>query len=166
MLPDARADVQAGHNYYTRNMSDAKISPTDYSILAGSPLINNGMAVNGSVLFDFSNHRRPAGGLYDIGAMEYNGGADTLLHTFSEKPLLLPNPVHTALLLKFLSTTIKKTTVNIYTLKGELVMKQYHQVTVPGIQELRIAVDKLSAGIYFYTVIDEKEISTGKFIKL
>jgi Right handed beta helix region/Secretion system C-terminal sorting domain len=166
MLPDAKADVQITQNYFTRNVSDALISLSDYSVLPGSPLINKGNAVTGAVLFDFRNHRRPAGGLFDIGAMEYDGGIDSLMHTFSEKPLLSPNPVHASVTLKFLSIAIKKTAINIYTLKGELVLQQYHQVTVPGIQELHIPVDKLSAGVYFYSVNDDKEISSGKFIKL
>jgi hypothetical protein len=166
MIPNAAADVQLKNNFFSRTIAAAGISVTDYTILPGSPLINMGYAGNGAIAFDSRNHRRPAGGLYDIGAMEYDAGIDTLLYTFSEKPLLFPNPVSTTITIKYLSVDAKKIVVNIYTLNGEQLLQQSSQPIIPGIQQLHIEVGNLPSGIYFYFILDEKEISSGKFIKL
>ena len=165
MIPNATADIQLKNNYFSRSITAAGISATDYTILPGSPLINQGYADNGAITFDFNNHKRPVGGLYDIGAMEYAGGADTLLHTFSDKPLLFPNPVNTTLSIKYLSAAVTKTILHIYALSGQQVLQQYNQVIAPGIQELHVAVDALPCGLYIYSIQNGTVITYGKFIK-
>jgi len=166
MIPDRNSDVELKNNFFSLNIRDAKISLNDYSILAGSPLINTGIADKFTLLFDFNDHRRPVGGLYDIGAIEYDGGADTLLHTVKENPVLFPNPAYSVLKIKYLSLSNKKTVTNIYSAGGKLLLQQTDEPLQPGIQELHIDVRKLQRGIYFYAVRDENKIASGKFIKL
>ncbi|MGG9961989.1 choice-of-anchor Q domain-containing protein [Ferruginibacter sp. SUN106] len=165
MIPNAIADIQLKNNYFSRTIAEAGISPTDYSILPGSPLINQGYPANGAITFDFNNHRRPVGGLYDIGAIEYSGGVDTMLHTFSDKPLLFPNPVNSTLTIKYLSIAITKTILHVYALSGAQVMEKYSQVITPGIQELHVGVDHLPGGVYVYAIQNGMNITYGKFIK-
>ena len=166
MAPIAGTDVQLKNNNFSRTITEAGISSVDYTILPGSPLINSGYPYNNTIQFDFRNHRRPAGGLYDIGAMEYDAGSDTLLHTFNERPLLFPNPVHSLLNIKYLSINLTKTVFTIYAVTGALVLQQYNQVIIPGIQELQIPVSKFATGIYVYSIQNGKEITYGKFIKI
>lgn len=165
MIPNAIADIQLKNNFFSRTITGAGISATDYTILAGSPLINTGYADNNAIDFDFRNHRRPAGGLYDIGAMEYDAGIDTLLHTFSEKPLLYPNPASGKLIIKYLSLTAKKLEVNIFTSVGNRLMQQSNIVIAPGMQQLQIDVSHLAGGIYLYSIQDGNEIFSGKLLK-
>lgn len=166
MIPNAASDVQLNNNFFTRNIAAAGISPNDYSVLPHSPLINQGYPDNVSISTDFKNKRRPVGGLFDIGAMEYDLGNDTLLHTFSEKPVLFPNPVYSTLTIRYLSVELTKTAIRIYTLKGELVHQEFQQVALPGIQEVQINVSKLLPGLYVYAVQTDAALSYGKFIKL
>jgi len=166
MAPIAGTDLQLKNNNFSRTISEAGISAVDYTILPGSPLINCGYPYNNIIQFDFRNHRRPAGGLYDIGAMEYDAGSDTLLHTFNERPLLFPNPVHSLLSIKYLSIAVTKTVITIYSITGALIAQQSNQVLIPGIQELQIPVSKLTAGVYVYSIQNGTEITYGKFIKI
>jgi hypothetical protein len=166
MMPDKNSDVELKNNFFSMNIQDAKISLSDYSILAGSPLINTGSFDKFNLLYDFNNHRRPVGGLYDIGAIEYDGGADTLLHTATENPVLFPNPAGSVLSIKYLSLNNSKTITSIYSAAGKLVLQQTDIPLQPGIQEIHIDVQKLQRGIYFYAVQDENKITSGKFIKL
>jgi hypothetical protein len=166
MIPAAGSDVQLKNNYFTRDINAAGISNNDFSVLPGSPLINKGYPDNLSVITDFKNQRRPVGGLFDIGAMEYDKGNDTLLHTFSERPVLFPNPVTAKLMIRYLSVTPAKTQILIYTVNGELLQQMNHQVLLPGIQEVQIDVHRFASGLYFYAVQNNEAISYGKFIKL
>jgi len=166
MIPDKNSDVELKNNFFSLNIQDAKISLNDYSTLAGSPLINRGIADKFALLFDFNDRRRPVGGLYDIGAVEYGGGADTLLHTVTENALLFPNPAQSFLNIKYLALYIKKTVTSIYSANGKLVMQQTDEPIQPGLQELHVDVRKLQRGIYFYIVQDEGKIASGKFMKL
>jgi hypothetical protein len=165
MIPNAGSEVQLKNNFFSRTIADAKISPTDFSILPGSPLINQGYADNGSLAFDFKYNRRPAGGLYDIGAFEFSGGADTLLHTFIDKAVLFPNPVHSQLSIRYLSVDNARTTIHIYTIGGVAVLQQDYQPLLPGIQELQFDINRLPCGIYFYSFKNGEAISYGKFVK-
>jgi Right handed beta helix region/Secretion system C-terminal sorting domain len=166
MIPNKAADVQLKNNFFSRNFFAAGISSADYTIQAGSPLINTGYAANHIISSDFRTHRRPAGGLYDIGAMEYDAGIDTLLHTFSQKPQLYPNPANGRLIIKYLSLTVKKMEVNIFASNGNRLMQQSSVTALPGVQQLPIEVRHLPCGIYFYTIRNGYEIFSGTFIKL
>jgi hypothetical protein len=166
MIPNASSDIQLKNNFFTRNISTAGISPNDYTLLPHSPLINQGSSDNLSIVTDFKNKRRPVGGLFDIGAMEYDQGNDTLLHTFNEKPVLFPNPVSSILTIRYLAVELTKTQFNVYSVKGDMVLQQNNQVVLPGVQELQIDISKLTSGLYVYAIQTEAAINYGKFIKL
>lgn len=166
MIPNAGADVQESNNYFSKTISGAGISATDYTILPGSPLINRGGRDNSNISFDFRFHRRPVGGLCDVGAMEFDGGADTLLHLFNDKAWLYPNPVSSLLTIRYINAAITTAFLNIYSSSGKLVFQQLNTAVFPGEQELQVIVSKLSRGIYVYSIHCGKEIINGRFVKL
>jgi hypothetical protein len=166
MIPNASTDVQLKNNYFTRNLQAAGISSNDYTILAGSSLINTAYSDNRSINIDFRNHRRPVGGLFDIGAMEYDGGNDTLLHTFNQPAIVFPNPVSNLLTIRYLATEILPTSLAIYNLSGVRVLTQSVQVQFPGVQDMQIEISQLAHGAYAYTLKNGNETRQGKFVKL
>lgn len=165
MLPNAAADVQMKNNFLTLSLQQAGVSINDYSVLPGSPLINSG-GNDFAVPFDFNYSRRPVGKLYDVGAIEYNGGADTLRHTFNEAPQLYPSPVRQYLQVKFLSVQKENISSAIYDAAGKLLLLQTHQITIPGIQQLIINTQSLPHGWYLLILQQGVNIYSNKFIKL
>lgn len=166
MIPLKAADVQMKNNFFSKNMSAAGIAGTDYSILPGSPLINQGDAGNGTVTYDYYYHRRPVGGLFDIGAVEYSGGADTLLHTTQDRLILFPNPASTSITLQYVSVAIAVSNLQVYNATGQLVLQQNNITASPGIQQWYVDVANLPRGLYVYTFTNGQQVSNGKFIKL
>ncbi len=166
MLPLAGTDVQVKNNFFAATAAAAGISPVDYSVLPGSPLINRGHAGDSTVWFDYKNNRRPVGGLYDIGAVEYDGGADTLLHTFQPKPLLFPNPAHTVVNIRYLTIVLTRLICRVYTVNGTLLQQHYYQPLLPGLQQFAVPVTNLPRGIYVYSIEFDNIISYGKLLKL
>jgi hypothetical protein len=69
VVPNALSDVQFKNNFFTKNILDAGISISDYTILPGSPLIKTGYSNNLGLTFDFRYHTITAGELFEIGAM-------------------------------------------------------------------------------------------------
>lgn len=165
MLPSAAADVQVKNNFFTLSLQQAGVNANDYSIMPGSPLINTGCSIF-DLSFDFNYKRRRVGGLFDIGALEFCDGADTLQHTFKEAPQLYPNPVKDNLQVKYLSLEQGNVTLGIYNMAGKLLQQQTYTVTVPGIQQLDANVKLLPQGCYFLTLQQDKKNYTSKFIKL
>jgi hypothetical protein len=166
MLPNKTAEVQLKNNFFTQTIQAAGISPTDYTVQPGSPLINKGYQQELSIITDFKNDRRPIGGYYDIGAMEYNAGNDRLFDTSSKKALLFPNPVQSTLTIRYLTTDISSISLQVYSLTGQLMLQQSAKVVSPGIQQLQVNPDKLCKGCYLYCLQQGKEITYGKFEKL
>lgn len=166
MLPNKIIDLQLKNNFFSRNIEDAGISATDYTILPGSPLINKGYQQAFSITTDFNDEKRRIGGYYDIGALEYNSGDDRLFDTISHKAILFPNPVQSKLNIRYLATDISSGMFHIYTLSGQMVLKQSAIVLIPGLQELQINLTNLLKGTYLYSLKQGEKISYGKFIKL
>lgn len=166
MIPDKTSDLQLKNNFFAASISAAGVSATNFSVLAGSSLINIGCKDDFLIATDFNNKRRLVGGLYDIGAVEYDGGSDTLLHTFSEKPLLFPNPAQSSVCVRYLAVDKSKSVLQIYTLAGVQVLLHQSETTMPGLQDLQINVRYLSCGLYLYSFKNGNETSYGKFIKL
>jgi len=166
MIPNRAANVQLKNNFFSRNIQAAAISGTDFTILPGSPLINKGYQQALSITTDFNNERRPIGGYYDIGALEYNSGDDRLFDTSSQKAILFPNPVQSKLNIRYVATDISSALVQIYTSTGQMALQQTVNVLLPGVQELQINPVKLFKGTYLYCLKQGKEIIYGKFIKL
>ena len=165
MIPDAAAEVQLTNNFFAASIDAARISATDYTPLPGSPLINKGYQQDHSIVTDFNSNRRPLGGYYDIGAMEYSGGDDRLSDTVSRKVFLFPNPVLSKLNVQYLATGISTILFRIYNLSGQLVMQQSATVVLPGMQQLQLDSTTLCRGTYLYCISQGTEMSYGKFIK-
>lgn len=166
MLPNKTADVLLKNNFFTATIQEAGISSTDYTLLPGSPLINKGYQQDLSITTDFKNDRRPIGGYYDIGAMEYNAGNDRLFDTSAKKAVLFPNPVQSLLTIRYLATDISSISLQVYSLTGQLMLQQSATVVSPGIQQLQVNPVKLCKGCYLYCLQQGKAITYGKFEKL
>jgi Right handed beta helix region/Secretion system C-terminal sorting domain len=164
MLPNKAAAVQLKNNLFALSLKDAGVDTPHCTVLPGSALINKAGSDAG-VLFDFNGNRRRVGGLNDIGAIEYSGGADTLLHTFSTKPLLYPNPSQDVLRVKYLLLSNTTIVFSVYTVTGAPVM-HCTKAVVAGIQQHEFNIQSLPAGIYLFSLQHEKEIQYGKFVKL
>jgi hypothetical protein len=164
VVPNTKSDVQIKNNFFTKNIQDAGISLSDYSILPGSPLIKTGYSNNMGVTFDFRYHSRTS--LYDIGAMKYDANLDSILYTGNQSPLLFPNPVNNLLTIRYQSLTMNSIELNVFNLSGGIILHQTKQTYIPGLQEFQVAVDKFAAGVYVYSIQNGNQISYGKFIKL
>lgn len=165
MIPNQNSLAQLKNNFFTRNINEAGISLTDYSLLAGSPMINNGYQQTLFINTDFKNDRRPIGGYYDIGAMEYNSGDDRLSDTLSKKTFLFPNPVNTKFYLRYFASDISTNLLRIYTTTGQLVFQQTVKAVSTGINELEINSSNFLKGTYLYSIQGTKETTCGKFVK-
>lgn len=167
MIPNQTSSVQLKNNFLTRNINDAGISANDFSLLPGSPLINKGYQQASFINFDFKNEKRPIGGYFDIGAMEYNSGDDRLTGTVSKAVSLFPNPVQSKLNLRYEADgTAANNFLRIYSFNGQLVLEQAVPVITAGIQQLEINTDKLMKGFYLYSLHRGSDISYGRFVKL
>ncbi len=167
MVPNTTSNLQLKNNFFARSIAAAGISDSDYSPQPGAPLINKGYQQAAWLTTDFKNKRRPVGGLFDIGAIEYDSGDDRLTDTVSKKPaLLFPNPVHSKLSIRYLSVNLAKTAFHIYTFNGKLVLQRSKQELSQGIQELTIDVNMLGCGLYIYSIDNDNIVSYGKFVKL
>lgn len=167
MIPSQASSVLLKNNFFTRNINDAGISTSDYTLLPGSPLINKGYQQAYFINFDFKNEKRPIGGYCDIGAMEYNSGDDRLSDTVSKSVELFPNPVYSKLNFRYeVDGTAANTLLRIYTCTGRLVLQQNMPVLFAGTQEATVNTDKLLAGAYIYSLHRGAAISYGRFVKL
>ncbi|MEI8099217.1 MAG: T9SS type A sorting domain-containing protein [Sediminibacterium sp.] len=165
VIPNALSDVLLKNNFFTKNIQDAGISLTDYTILPGSPLIKKAYYNNMGVQFDFKYTPRPTGVISDIGAIMHDAGIDTLSSLSNESALLFPNPANNLLTIRCLSLTTGMIEFLVYNLTGELVLQQARQIYTPGVQEFQVTVDKLASGVFIYSIQNGKQISNGKFIK-
>ena len=165
VIPNALSDVLLKNNFFTKNIQDAGISLTDYTILPGSPLIKKAYFNNMGVQFDFKYTPRPTGVISDIGAIMHDAGIDTLSSLSNESALLFPNPAINLLTIRCLSLTTGMIEFLVYNLTGELVLQQARQIYTPGVQEFQVTVDKLASGVFIYSIQNGKQISNGKFIK-
>lgn len=166
VLPNPLSDVQIKNNFFTNNIQDAGISFTDYSILPGSPLIKSAYWDNLGISFDFKHTPRPNGELFDIGAMKYDNKLDSLLIIDKNYPLMFPNPVDHLLTIRCQSFSTSVIELKIYNEHGGLSLQQSKQTYMPGVQEFQVIVDRLSAGLYIYSLHIGKQVYYGKLIKL
>lgn len=175
----AASDVQLKNNFFTRNINDAGISTTDYSILPGSPLINTGYQNDSSIATDYNNQARLFGGYYDIGATEYNAVVNRIagndshkaaavnIGAIGAKPTLFPNPVYARLNLRYMATAASTHYLRIYTLTGQLIFQKAINAVNEGLQQIQIDTDRLNKGTYVCCIQQGKETTFySKFIKL
>lgn len=165
-LPQKTNSVTIRNNFLNLDFAKAGISATDYQILPGSPLINTASPENHNINIDYRNGRRPYGGLFDIGAMEFSSGPDTLLHAILVKPLLFPNPVIHTLTIRYFSTANQENRLQIRNSIGLPIMMQVFRSTTTGMQEIQLPVAQLPAGHYICTVFNGSTTDNCQFIKL
>ncbi len=162
-IPSNTSDVALHNNFNTLKVADAMISPADFSLKPGSPLIDASYSFDQEINFDFNNHRRPVGKLSDIGALEYD--PDETDPGFSNQILLYPNPVYSGLSLKITSGLLEKSIIDIHDITGRVIEKHEYMAIKPGEQEVHIDTNGLQTGVYLVSVRTAGEIRFGKFIK-
>jgi hypothetical protein len=166
VIPNASSDVTLKDNFFTKNILNARISLSDYTILPGSPLIKKANENNMGVDFDFRKHLRPIFNLSDIGAMQHDSYIDTMITSPNILPLLFPNPANNLVTIRCQSFSSNVVDLQLFNLNGGLILKQSKQIYTTGIQEFQIAVDMLTSGVYLYSIRNGDQISYGKLIKL
>ncbi len=165
MLPSPLSAVQLQHNYFTRTVANAHLS-AELVPLSGSPLINQGYQYHLGITDDFLQQKRPCGDWYDIGAIEYTGGADSLVAFSGFNPVAFPDPAHSEITLRYLNKPAFPSVITVYSIQGNLFLQQVVSSPVPGIQDVLLPINGLPAGLYLFSIRTGAEISRGKFIKL
>ena len=165
MLPSPLSSIQLQHNYFTPSVANARLSAA-FVPMTGSPLINQGYQYNLDITDDFLKQKRPCGDWYDIGAIEYTGGADSLISFSGFNPVAFPDPAHSEITIRYLNKPAFPSVITIYSIQGTRFLQQSVSSPVPGIQEVQFPINRLPAGLYLFTIRTGSEISRGKFMKL
>lgn len=171
MFQYAESDVILKNNYLARNANSAgfsstiMLSPNDFKLVAGSPLID-GADVDKNISFDFSGVPRPYGLKSDIGAFEYDAMTTVPANTPDNQDKLLQNPVNDFLRISLPKELNSEIFLNIYNLKGEIISN--FKYANGSIENLTISanVSNLTTGIYVYSIQSGNVVVSGKFIKL
>lgn len=167
MLTDPAINISVKNNYFSRNISDAVLSETDYTLLPGSPLIDAAYSDLKGIVFDFYHHSRPYGFASDIGAFEFDpaylgvpdpkSGAETLI---------FPNPVKTLLNITYLNNSDPKVTLGVYDLEGKRILKKEFFAEEGEMNNIKVDVSFIKPGIYIYQLSSKSNEVTGKFMKI
>ena len=169
MIPNTTSDVLITNNYFSRNADNAGFAETNFTLLENSPLIDAGYHDTRGIRFDGYHNPRMHAKAPDIGVYEFNP-AYLNIHSLGMNlkaiPGVFPNPVKTSLAMRFHCKSGKQVILNIYNTKGKMVISGKHFSDYKEEQEININVDNLPAGIYIYQLSAEKQIVTGKFIKV
>ena len=171
MFQYAESDAILKNNYLARNANSAgfsstiMLSPNDFKLVAGSPLID-GADVDKNISFDFSGVPRPYGLKSDIGAFEYDATTTVPTNTPDNQDKLLQNPVNDFLRISLPKELNSEIFLNIYNLKGEIISN--FKYANGSIENLTISanVSNLTTGIYVYSIQSGNVVVSGKFIKL
>jgi hypothetical protein len=169
MVTDHDIDVSLKNNFLSRSLDSAVVSPTDYSLLPESPLIDAGYYDNKGIFFDFYRTMRPYGSAPDIGAFEFNPsthGVPFSPQSTVSSVTLAPNPVRTWLTINFMSAERMKIICCIYNLQGNKLIQQEHTREPGENQKISIDVKSFSAGVYIVQLSSQTSTFTGKFIKV
>ena len=168
MLTDPAINILIKNNFYSRNILNAGLSETDYTLLPGSPLIDSAYFNTNGIVFDYFHYPRPYGMAADIGAFEYN---PTYLNTpfysiSTTEPFLFPNPVKTFLNINYHSTSTSKLTLGIYDLQGSRVIFKDLFSESGEINAIKVDVSFINSGVYIYQLSSKFNTVSGKFIKI
>ncbi|MEI6575325.1 MAG: T9SS type A sorting domain-containing protein [Bacteroidota bacterium] len=169
MIPDTISQVDLQHNFLTRYLDSALVSPVDYTILPGSPLIDAAFSNSVGITFDYYHHLRPFGITNDIGAFEFDPavvGIKPGLLLQTRQAVVFPNPVKTVLTIKYQSEFAAPVILSVFNLQGNLLL-QNQRNNMPGeVQQIQIDVGTLSPGLYLYQLRNNDQLSSGRFIKI
>lgn len=163
MIPHDSADVLKENNYLTLDYEIALLSDT-YEPLPESPLID--MASITGVTFDYYNKSRPFGNKPDIGAVEYHDPLSTTNIENSDRVAIYPNPVNTQLTIRYNILNSISAIIKVFNLAGDIVLQKQFIPDLKSIQEFKIDAGSLVSGMYMFTIESEKEVLSGKFIKI
>jgi hypothetical protein len=169
MVTDQDIEVSLKNNFLSRSLDSAVVSPTDYSLLPESPLIDAGYYNNKGIIFDFYKNLRPYGSAFDIGAFEFNPetlGYPSALKSPVSFPDIFPNPVRSWLIINFKTDQGIGIICSIYTIRGDKMLQQEHTAETVGNQQIRMDVNSLPAGIYIVQLSSHTGSFSGKFIKV
>jgi hypothetical protein len=169
MIPSDSADVLVTNNYFSRNADSAGFSPSGYTLLPGSPLINSAYSDNKGIILDFYHHERPYGSGFDIGAHEFNPaflGITGNPVQQKSRVTLFPNPVRESFELKFEVTATSCTILDIFTLRGNKIAHVDLGNLDTGIYSKKLSVENLPAGIYLYMLRIGNHDHSGRFVKV
>lgn len=168
MIPYGTSKVLITNNYFSRSADNAGFSETNFTLMENSPLIDAGYPDTRGIEFDGYHNPRIYAKAPDIGIYEFN---PTYLNSSPDINLkansfVFPNPVKTLLAIRFHCKSEKLVILKIYNTKGKMVISGNHVNNQKEEQEINVNVDDLPAGIYIYQLSAEKQIVTGKFIKV
>jgi len=143
----------------------------DYSCIGGpyNAFISNFEITNSGSIYGlgyfadstiFYNDTIRTKGFSDIVLMYF----ENMKSIFNNKtPILLyPNPSNDFLNIKFSKTINTQIKINIYDSNGRLISKS---TQVPSNNQIQIKVENLNSGVYFLTILNGKQQSSGKFVK-
>jgi hypothetical protein len=169
MLPNSASDVLITNNYLSRNGDSAGFAVSNYTLTEHSPLIDAGYPDTKGITFDAYHNPRIYAAAPDIGAYEFNPAylnINSQYQNVKSKPLSFPNPVTTLLTIHFQSQSEMPLMLGVYNTQGKRVISGKHFIDKNGEKEIVINVKALPAGIYIYEIRADKQMVSGKFIKV
>ena len=78
---------------------------------------------------------------------------------------LYPNPASEFITIEFANSMGEDTEIRLYDMSGKLVLRQDLGMLPYGNNSIRIELDALTSGLYFYELQSGESISSEKFIK-
>jgi hypothetical protein len=170
MLQDPEIQVNIRNNYYTLDINDAGFAGEDFTLAAGSPLIDAGYTAIPPVIFDFYGEQRPHGVASDIGAFEFNqDNLSTFPKEMNEDTGAFAFPVlsRDITTLCFPSRKPGHAHLYIFSVNGRLFSEFEINTVQVGLNSKTVDVQSYKSGIYLYKIILEDGTEfTGKFIKV
>ncbi|MCX6252589.1 MAG: right-handed parallel beta-helix repeat-containing protein [Bacteroidetes bacterium] len=169
MIPNSATDILLKNNYFRRTPDSAGFAATNYSLVPGSPLIDEAYPDNKQVYFDFYHHARPFGPGYDIGAFEFNPAWLQIENDQFDPgnyPIPYPDPARNKLTIKYVITNSSVVVLDIYNLRGRIIFHDNQGLTAAGNNKLTLDVDKFPVGVYLYTLRMEGRAVSGRFVKI
>lgn len=167
MIPDKSSDVVLQNNFKSRAIENAGVSISDFKPLEGSALIDAASTNLFGVSFDYAYSARPNGTKADIGAFEYDHfqvGTDTMNQNKALNAY--PNPVRSMLTVRFFCDQGTEASLMIYDLSGKLLLTKNQAYQTGEVDEIQVQVDRLSTGIYLYSLICGGKVQSGKIVKI
>lgn len=158
-------DLTVTNNFFSTNLASAVVDGISYTPLAGSPLINTAFPDYGDIGFEFLQRRRPVGQWPDIGAIEYDGGSDTMRQRFSTTIYAFPNPVQSGISIRYAGVAGSPHQFRVYSVNGQSIFQLLNLPAADGLQQIQFNTNFLAKGIYFYTVYNGAEWLRGKFVR-
>ncbi len=173
MVSDISIDIDISNNYKKRNSKDIMFVDTlksNYALQAGSPAIDRGINLTSQgITFDIYNYPRPYNSKFDIGAFEWNPFTMNIKNYYFYKSKIslennYPNPFNNKTKIKYFLPENTFVNLCIYNSLGNKVASLVNKYQKKGEYIINFNNNRLSEGIYFYTLKTTKKIITKKMI--